>query len=376
MDKIKGSIASALTFADSIELEDEFRLFARSDIGPFARCFAIFVRALCKDNEWLERRAENLILELNTSFDSFFAERVGQVDDVRFDKSILQLLCFTLSALNILNGDLSEKNQLVVKSYVQNNLTQDLKTRGVFLGAPGSGNFAMFRAILSIFSEIKGICSVPDDIEKWVSLHKECVNSQGFWGKSKKMTFLQFQNGYHQYEIFEYLKIEDLPWQEAAKNVMKLADRHGHFAPYPGGGGCYDYDAIFMLTNSFCGDVGQEEILLRSLNTLLSEQNFDGGFCESRLFRSKNWMSDFGALVTHVLNQPSYLYFSSFLAGLNLFRSKHHVVTTHWTEVDRFWEESNLWDTFFRLSAIARIADYLEMPEKDLFEWNEFPGIG
>ena len=62
------------------------------------------------------------------------------------------------------------------------------------------------------------------------------------------MSHLQFQNGYHQYEIFEYLNTLNVPWDNAAKNVSLLSDMHGHYAPYPGGGGCYDYDAIFMQT--------------------------------------------------------------------------------------------------------------------------------
>ena len=34
-----------------------------------------------------------------------------------------------------------------------------------------------------------------------------------------------------------------------------MSDKLGHFAPWPGGGGaCYDYDAIFMLTSKFVND--------------------------------------------------------------------------------------------------------------------------
>ena len=33
-----------------------------------------------------------------------------------------------------------------------------------------------------------------------------------------------------------------------------MGDKLGHFAP-PGGGACYDYDAIFMLTSKFVDNV-------------------------------------------------------------------------------------------------------------------------
>ena len=79
------------------------------------------------------------------------------------------------------------------------------------------------------------------------------------------MDYLQFQNGYHQYEIFEYLEFQKVPWIVAAKNTLFMSDRYGHFAPWPGGGACYDYDAIFMLTSKFVNDVGQENILKKTL---------------------------------------------------------------------------------------------------------------
>ena len=32
------------------------------------------------------------------------------------------------------------------------------------------------------------------------------------------------------------------------RNVLLMGDKSGQFAPYPGGGGCFDYDAVFILT--------------------------------------------------------------------------------------------------------------------------------
>ena len=71
-------------------------------------------------------------------------------------------------------------------------------------------------------------------------------------------------------------------------NLFKLVDHRGHFAPYPGGGGCYDYDAIFLLTQeSICSTSKHTDLLVKTFNTLINEQNSDGGFCESLYISQK-----------------------------------------------------------------------------------------
>ena len=62
--------------------------------------------------------------------------------------------------------------------------------------------------------------------------------------------------------------------------------------------------------------------------------------------------------------------------NLNLLRYKNRNIITHWTPTDRRWDESNAWDTFFRLSTIFRICNRLNLDEKNLFKINKFPGIG
>ena len=152
--------------------------------------------------------------------------------------------------------------------------------------------------------------------------------------------------------------MSEAPWTLAAKNTLIFADDLGHFAPYPGGGGCYDYDAIFMLTSPFVADIGQSEAVKLTLETILSEQNIDGGFCESKLLRTHSGLPRPFALISHVLKQPAQTRINSAISGLNLYRSKHRCVRTHWCETDRFWNESNAWDTYFRLLLVARASSF------------------
>lgn len=375
MIDVHNAVSRANIFVNELEIPSGFKLFERSEPSPFARCFAIFIKALCKDKIWLDERKEQLIDSLNQEFNAFYLRRSQENINLELDKPTLQLLCFSLSALNILGGALSKANNLVLKNYLELDAVANMVERGVGEGLAGSGNQAMFMAIILLYANRFLNIDKEFEIKNWLRFNVNALNTNGFWGASRDITYLQFQNGYHQYEIFEYLGYSEAPWRKAATKVLSLADSKGHFAPYPGGGGCYDYDAVFMLTSRFTGDIKQTDILSRTLETLLSEQNRDGGFCESKLLREKGIPKVIPHL-KHILRQPSHLRFASLKTGCNLLRYKHRLVATHWTDTDRKWDESNLWDTFFRLSAISRICIFLDLKEQDCFALNDFPGIG
>ena len=72
-------------------------------------------------------------------------------------------------------------------------------------------------------------------------------------------------------------------------------------------------------------------------------------------------------IIRHIINQQSHLRFWSLYLNLNLTRNKHRHIITHWTKKHRKWEESNAWDTFFRLSTIYRICNRLNLKEKRSF---------
>lgn len=57
------------------------------------------------------------------------------------------------------------------------------------------------------------------------------MNKFGFWGDVTSMSHLQFQNGYHQYEVLEYLHVDNVPWSCAADMVAGLADQKDTLPP-------------------------------------------------------------------------------------------------------------------------------------------------
>tara|TARA_B100000989_G_scaffold145077_1_gene108118 strand:- start:40539 stop:41705 length:1167 start_codon:yes stop_codon:yes gene_type:complete len=362
-------------FIDKLETPDGFKLFERSEISPFARCFVIFNKSLTKQYNWLEERKQFLIKDLNIDLHILYKEKVENKIEWRDDKSFLQLFCFTLSSLNILNGKLTDQNLEILKKILDTDFKKNLEKKGVHRGTAKSGNHSMFFAIFNIYANNYLNIDRTKQIKDWLEFNSNTINSNGFWGKKVYMDYLQFQNGYHQYEIFEYLEFNKVSWNNAARKTLLMSDKLGHFAPWPGGGACYDYDAIFMLTSKFVNDFGQQNVLKKTLNSIIDEQNDDGGFCESKYLR-RNVLIKFINMINHIIFQPKHVKLRSILINLNLLRYKNRNIITYWTPTDRRWDESNAWDTFFRLSTIFRICNRLNLDEKNLFKINKFPGIG
>jgi hypothetical protein len=293
-------------------------------------------------------------------------------------KPYRQLLAFTLTGLRALNALAVDPLADLVEEQLPVDVRDVLERHRCLAGAPGSGNQAMFLAIFLLHAgEALGI-DTRARVDAWVELHLSRMNRFGFWGSDRGMTHLQFQNGYHQYEILEYLNVRNPRGEAAVRAVRSLADRHGHFAPYPGGGGCYDYDAAFVLTpRGELPDVETGTTLCRTATSLLDEQQPDGGFAESLRVRPRS-TSNLGAFASHAVRgapNPRLLLERTRYA-LALQRPAHDRIHTHWSDYSRKWSESNLWDSWFRMMTLARIQIALGVTPSAPWGFVDFPGIG
>lgn len=361
-------------FIDScIDDQGDFRLTPRADSSSYALCFAIFGHHLLQNFEVICRQRERWDQKLREGLVKKKDER-AKVSVLSNDKPYLQLLTFTLSALTIL-GTL--KNSLA--DYIFDVLPVDIENAlhesKALDGVARSGNQAMFLGILLICARDYLGFDTQRDIDQWINFHKRAMNSFGFWGPTTSMSHLQFQNGYHQYELFEYLEAEDVPWVKAAESVASLADPDGHFAPYPGGGGCYDYDAVFILTGDKESAARHRELLIRTAHTILNEQNPDGGFCESKRIRPRS-LAGISKSLEHVSKGRGRARIERLRAALTLLRPKHDRIHTHWSVYSREWGESDLWDSWFRMLTIARIDCALNPERAKDWGFINFPGIG
>ncbi|MBT6231530.1 MAG: hypothetical protein HOI47_33225, partial [Candidatus Scalindua sp.] len=162
-----------------------------------------------------------------------------------------------------------------------NDMASYLESIQVTNGNPQSGNIAMCIAVIAIYARDFLGRHVGRIIDDWVSIHIESMNEYGFWADDQKK-HLQFQNGFHQYEILEYLGVDNPKIEEAINLIYQIVDHRGQFSPYFGGSGCYDYDAVSIITAQG-RSLSQidKDLLTKTLRTILSEQNSDGGFSES-----------------------------------------------------------------------------------------------
>jgi hypothetical protein len=353
--------------------ESQYRLTLVADTSPYACCFAIFglhlVGQAIKSSEALYY-SEYLRCALR--------KRRRLAGETPKDKPYRQLLAFTLSALTVLDTLRDDPLEDLVTEQIPFDVSAELERWGCLKGVPGSGNQAMFLAIFMIHARDNLGLMTQKKIDEWVDLHMDHMNPLGFWGGSTKMTHAAFQNGYHQYEILEYLGVSDPKMFIAAQEVMVLADVKGHFAPYPGGGGCYDYDATFVLTpEGRPANDSAKDVLHRLAASLRKEQNPDGGFAESLLVRPRS-LSSLSHSIRHIGSAGSNI--SLLLERLRwaaiLQRPKHDRITTHWSHYSRTWGESNLWDSWFRMLALMRIEWALKPTPVSAQRFINFPGIG
>ena len=351
-----------------------YSLTPKSDSSTFTEAFAIFLLHLIGELDSEVIDFDSVSSGLVKGLYAYFEER-KKIALLDRDKYFMQLLAFVLSAISLLKNQDFYPLDEVVKNLLPNNMRKYLKDIGSLHGIPQSGNLAMCMAVFSIYGRDKLNVGTQDLIDDWVDAHLKAMNDNGFWGEDN-ISHLQFQNGYHQYEIFEFLGVHNHKIENAAHLVKKVSDVRGQFAPYFGGSGCYDYDAISILTAPRL-KINEEykKLLIDTGGTILSEQNSDGGFSESQWLRPINPKSIYYGL-HHVLNAQSGLRKERGKYFISMMLPKNSTVNTHWTKYSRQWSESDLWDTWFRLLAFARIDVMLNYKNSSRWGFIDFPGIG
>jgi hypothetical protein len=300
------------------------------------------------------------------------------------ERNRYQLTCFCLSALGILGARPEFPLSFVEQWRTPDDVTEYLHHRGCHEGRPGSGNKAMFLAIFFTCEyERTRDTNLLDKIEAWFDFHNQRQNRSGFWGSDLRSHYLHgLQNGFHQFVIYQYWR-KEIPRLRAMVDVALTAqDRKGFFAPTPGGEACHDYDTIHVLATAHrMADYRRRAIascLRRAFDALLTTQNDDGGFCQSRCRLAT--MADFLKNIPTCLSgkSPPVWYFRA-KASLAAAVKKRELIHTGWTDRPRSWGESNLWDTWFRCLALAEIAHTIDdsavLDFRDV-RFHKSPGLG
>jgi hypothetical protein len=371
-ESLKSSYAS---FIDLCRVgPTDFRLTPRAEPTAYARCFAVFGMHLIGARKALDEARDELVPALRADIR---LARAAVARPAPRDKSYRQLLCFTLSALATLEAIDEDPLVDLVAEQVPEDIGSELMALGSLSGRAQSGNQAMFLAIFLLHLRRYSNARTQAREREWLKLHLEAMNRFGFWGPDTGPTHLHVQNGYHQYEIFELLGTDNPREADAVAAAASLVDPQGHFAPYPGGGGCFDYDAVFVLTPG--GRVpGRDDIralLAQTRNTISAEQRPDGGFCESLRVRPR--LPNLPGFAERLGNARNFALLGERARyALTLQRSKHNRIHTHWSCYSRRWDEANLWDSWFRTLTIARIEIAFEPGAAVRWAFIDYPGIG
>lgn len=362
-----------------------FRMNSGADYSLYTSCFALYIQdlfgeAVSSSGESLKEWADYINIHQDEATGFYLPEKyTGDLNS----KPVHQLTSFCLNALNILGCQPKYGLAFVEQWKTQKDLYQYLLDKGCFDGRPGSGNMAMFVAIFLtqqwVFEKEAVLLERMDD---WFLFHEETQNrSTGFWGTTKaKQYYSGFQNAFHQFEIYHYWN-RPIPFAKIIVDiVLSLQDHDGHFAATPGGGGCFDYDAAAILVQ--CGikqGYRKEDVkaaLTKLMKAVFRNQNKDGGFCESK----KRPESVFGVLNPGTIQflgsgcAPFPTYFK-FRKTLSNSRKECAIIHTHWTKKGRAWDQSDLWNTWFRCLTIA-IIDTVLGSNRSETEWNFQKSIG
>lgn len=353
----------------------DFCFTSKSDSTAFSRCFGVFCYNFLGMNADLEPKNMEIAKAICDDLASYKLFREVNCANILLDKHYMQLLAFSLSALSIVSP--STLNNLEVTKLIGS--IDDLEKATNFAvrqpEVPQYGNINMAHGVLLVWLVETGRLADRAILDSWIQNHLLKMNDFGFWGRATKPTYIQFQNGYHQYEIFDYL-LTDVPKEiRASKMVASMADAHGGFAPYPGGGGCYDYDAIHMLTRSTASNNNiYKPLLYEAAKYIITKQNSDGGFCDTHDVRPRSF-NNLQKIMLHIFSEQPDMY-SRLRHCITMLRPAHNRYNTHFTSYQREWSESNLWDTWFRLMALDRIKRVLTNENKSDSGYIDFPGIG
>jgi len=363
-----------------------YQLSSASDDTIFCSCFALFILDLFGETKNFTNEERQGWISYIQSFQDmehgyFEPETYYHSDKERI---CYQLTCFCLSALTILGAEPKFQLKFIEQWETPEDIKKYLYDRGCNEGKPGSGNKAMFQAIFLTYEhERMKDKNLSEKINAWFEFHNETQNRNGFWGSDLRSHYLHgLQNGFHQFVIYFYWQKEIPKLDRIIDIALMSQDKEGFFAPTPGGEACHDYDAIHTLAMA-CRktDYRKNEIetcLSRALEALPSTQNSNGGFCQSKC-KMTRLVDFFRYIPFYFSNSSPYLWYYRMRVCLGVVVKQKSPIYTGWTEKPRFWNESNLWDTWFRCLALTEIAHTIDDNRLEDFRnanFHKAPGLG
>lgn len=360
-----------------------YRFSPTSSDSIFSSCFVLFILDLLKATENLsvsERRGWARYIQSFQNADDglFYPERIYHPDK---ERAVFQLSCFCLSALAILDTMPKYRVKVVDRWKNPEDVERYCRERGCHVGARGSGNKAMFQAVMLTHEyERSGKKWLKDAIEAWFALHDKYQNAHGFWGATTDDCYYHgLQNGFHQAVVYEYWERDFNSLVRAVETALLLQDKNGFFSAALGGGACKDYDAIHFLILGYKSGVLKEDIasaLMLANHGLNSTWNAAGGFSESAWPSKKGFKKVFFFLRHfQAIRCWPVAYLRTKAVAKDILLSRKHR-NRSWVGETQSYAESTVWDTWFRWLGIAQINSVTNEGWSSHFRFQKHIGLG
>jgi len=382
MDCCDGLKSDVLNWMETLRVPGSccrYRFSAFTDDTIFSTCFALFVLDLFKETDsFTDKQRQEWISHIqgfqNEQYGYFEPETCYHQDK---ERNLYQLSCFCLSALGLLGTEPRCPIAFIEQWETPDDVKEYLYVRGCHEGRPGSGNKAMFLAIFLTYEYLRTKEGhLLEKINAWFEFHDRTQNPHGFWGKNRGSYYFHgLQNGFHQLLVYFYWRRPINHLDKIVDVALSIQDRDGYFAPTPGGEACHDYDTIHILVNAYkILDQRYTEVaesLKRAFHAILRNKNHDGGFCQSK--RSLESVIDLVKSCQFLISggKPRLWYERLRRCTGRVLRGESLVITG-WTEKGRRWNESNLWDTWFRCLSLAEIASTIGLEDSPGLEKTNF----
>jgi hypothetical protein len=369
-----------------------YRLNRRASPTPFASCFAVFVRHLFsvlgalpngERAAWLASLQAYQDPATGLFSDSAHAARSP---DAAHDATHLdhQLTTFCLSAVHALGGRPLYPLRFLDEWQDPGRLCAWLD-RLDWTNPWNSGNKAMFLGIFLLYDrDFIGNARSRPAMDAWFDWHDRHQNPQtGFWGQGRRATYIDGLGGaFHQFTLYHYANRPLRCAEQIIDRTLLLQQPDGLYSPILGGATCYELDAADVLVqlhrrhSSYRSDAVRAA-LARILTGTLANQNPDGGFCwgHPRIFS----FPDYWRLAADITRHRSlYFWYLTWRATAALHLRWPLRLRTGWADQPRAWNESSIFDTWFRCLTIAEISEVLTDTPYAALEWKflSVPGLG
>ena len=101
-------------FINKLKASNGYKFSNRLESSPYVRCFVIFFNSSSKKFDWVKKRKQKIIYDLNNNFNQIYKRKIKNGREWENKRSFFKLYCFTLSVPNILNGLHNTENRFTI----------------------------------------------------------------------------------------------------------------------------------------------------------------------------------------------------------------------------------------------------------------------